>query len=168
MPNQWRIQELMAGDDPLSFPYFVPLLTYLFCCPSNPGSRGGTVSYPCGPARSYASDAFHACIVSNKTASDSDILPNVMQYNIFICRFFFFSPLSKPADRAIIFTFRNFFLFLIWAKLSPKGRYLRECCQSGPVFWFLNMLSTDACNYTRRAVRYGRFCVKQRRAVHQR
>ena len=30
----------------------------------------------------------------------------------------FFSPLSKPANRAIYFTFRNFFLLLNWAKLS--------------------------------------------------
>jgi len=29
-----------------------------------------------------------------------------------------FSPLGKPADWAIYFTFRNFFLFLIGAKLS--------------------------------------------------
>jgi len=50
------------------------------------------------------------------------------------------------AERAIYFTFCNFFLFLNWAKLSqdlldrfsrfisPNGRYLCECFKSGPVF----------------------------------
>ena len=58
---------------------------------------------------------------------------------------YLFIPLSKLADWAIYFTFRNFFLFLklskaisgstgpIFTTFSPNGRY-SECCQSGPVF----------------------------------
>jgi len=49
----------------------------------------------------------------------------------------FFSPLGKLADRAIYFTFRNFFFFTrskaisvctgpIFTIFSPNGRHLRE------------------------------------------
>jgi len=57
-----------------------------------------------------------------------------------------FSPLGKLAERAIYFTFRNFFLFFklskaisgstgpIFTIFSPSGRYLCEGFKSGPVF----------------------------------
>jgi len=60
-----------------------------------------------------------------------------------------FSPLDKPADRAIYFTFRSLFFFLsfftrskaisvstgpIFTIFSPNVRYLREFSYSGPVF----------------------------------
>jgi len=61
--------------------------------------------------------------------------------NIFILFYYsiFFSPLGKPADRAMYFTFRNFFYFFctmskaisvstgqIFTIFTPNGRYLRE------------------------------------------
>ena len=58
----------------------------------------------------------------------------------------FFSPLGKPADRAIYFTCVIFFSLFklskaisesnrpIFTIFSPNGRYLCECCQSGPFF----------------------------------
>jgi len=60
-----------------------------------------------------------------------------------ICFYLCFSPLGKPADRAIYFACVNFFLFIlskaisgstgpIFTIFSPNGRYLCECCQSGP------------------------------------
>jgi len=58
---------------------------------------------------------------------------------------FSFSPLGKPADRAIYFACVNFFFFKsskaisgstgpIFTIFSPDGRYLCECCQSDPFF----------------------------------
>jgi len=59
-----------------------------------------------------------------------------------------FSPLGKPANQAIYFTLRNFFLFIYFTMskaisistgpiitiFSPNGTYLRELSRSGPVF----------------------------------
>ena len=66
-------------------------------------------------------------------------------YRYFPCASFF-SPLGKPADRAIYFACVNFFLFYklskaiswstgpIFTIFSPNGRYLCECWLSGPFF----------------------------------
>ena len=60
-----------------------------------------------------------------------------------------FCPLGKPADRAIYFTFRNFFFFLLWTKLpqylldrfSRSFHQIEGICVNflDPVhfFWFL-------------------------------
>jgi len=47
----------------------------------------------------------------------SSLLGNCWKGYIF-SRCFLFSPLGKLADRVIYFTFRNFFLFLTWAKVT--------------------------------------------------
>ena len=64
---------------------------------------------------------------------------------LFICHILLtlFSPLGKPADRAIYFTCRKLSNAIpgstgpIFTILSPNGRYLWECCQTGPFFQFL-------------------------------
>jgi len=72
--------------------------------------------------------------------------PAYFSNDAFVYASFLFTPLGKPADWAIYFTFRNFFLFFklskaisgstgpIFTIFSRNWRYLCECCQSGPVF----------------------------------
>jgi len=53
---------------------------------------------------------------------------------------FLFSPLGKLADRAIYFLFFKLSKAIsgstgpIFTIFTPNGRYLRDCCQSGPIF----------------------------------